>query len=114
MALSRALLVLSIALAYTCMQPTAAQERTIPAEAKRGYLKHVQEALVSVDGTSARLAPGATIRDQRNLIIVPTALPSEGAWADYLEDRDRQIFRVWLLTPEERARKRPSASRRVP
>jgi hypothetical protein len=104
MAPSRALLLLAIVLA--CARPAAAQERTIPAEAKRGHVMHVQGALVSVNGASARLAPGATIRDQRNLIIVPTALPREGAWADYLEDRDGQIFRVWLLTPEESARPR--------
>jgi hypothetical protein len=108
MAPSRALLLLSIVLA--CVQTAAAQVRTIPAEAKRGYLRHVQEAMVSVDGASARLAPGATIRDQRNLIIVPAALPREGAWADYVEDRDGQIFRVWLLAPEERTR--PKAATR--
>ena len=108
MALSRALLLLSIVLA--CVQTAAAQERAIPAGAKRGYLRHVQEAMVSVDGASGRLAPGATIRDQRNLIVVPAALPREGAWADYIEDRDGQISRVWLLTPEERAR--PKAATR--
>ena len=108
MALSRALL-LSMALA--CVLPAVAQERTIPAAAKRGFLKHVQEALVSVDGASARLAPGATIRDQRNFIVVPTALPREGAWADYVVDGDGLIYRVWLLTPEEQMRKRPAAPR---
>jgi hypothetical protein len=109
MALSRVLLLLSVAVA--CAQPAAAQQRTIPAEAKRGYLKHVQEALVSIDGASARLAPGATIRDQRNFIVVPAALPREGAWADYVVDGGGQIYRVWLLTPEEQARKRPDAPR---
>ena len=109
MALSRALLLLSIVLA--CSRPAAAQQRTIPAEAQRGYVVHVQEAAVSIDGAPARLAPGATIRDQLNLIIVPTALPREGAWADYVKDRDGQISRLWLLTAEERARQRPPASR---
>jgi hypothetical protein len=108
MALSRALL-LSIALA--CADSALAQERTIPAEAKRGYLMHEREALVSVNGASARLAPGATIRDQRNLIIVPAAMPRGGAWADYVEDTNGQIVRVWLLTSDEQARPRPAASR---
>jgi hypothetical protein len=107
MALSRALLLLSIALAFVEVAP--AQERTLPAEAKRGFLKHEREALVSVDGAAARLAPGATIRDQRNLIILPAALPREGAWAAYLLDRDGKISRAWLLSAGELAR--PAAQR---
>jgi hypothetical protein len=62
---------------------------------------------VSVDGKAMQLAAGATIRNQRNLIIVPMSLPREGAWADYILDRDGRIFRVWLLTPDELARPKP-------
>jgi len=108
MAPSRALLLLSIALAVV---PVAAQQRMIPADAKRGFVKHEREALVSIDGAPARLAPGATIRDSRNLIIVPAAMPREGAWADYVLDRGGQVFRVWLLSDEERARPRAAAAR---
>jgi len=35
---------------------------------------------------------------------VPVSIPREGAWANYILDRSGQIFRVWLLTPEELAR----------
>jgi hypothetical protein len=108
MTLSRALL-LSIALVV--VQAASAQERAIPADAKRGYLKHEREVLVSIDGASARLAPGAQIRDERNLIVMPAAMPREGAWADYVLDRDGQVFRVWLLSPEELARQRQAAPR---
>ena len=48
-----------------------------------------------------QLAPGATIRDQRNLAIVPVAIPHEGAWAAFTLDPNGQISQVWLLTPEE-------------
>ncbi len=109
MALRRALLLLSIALAF--VQAAPAQERAIPADAKRGWLKFDREVLVSVDGTSVRLAPGATIRDERNLLIVPAAIPREGAWADYLVDRDGSIARVWLLRADELARPRRAAQR---
>ena len=54
-----------------------------------------------------QLAAGAVIRDQQNLIIVPVTIPREGAWAAYSLNRDGQIFRVWLLTPDELARPRP-------
>jgi hypothetical protein len=62
---------------------------------------------VTVDDKSMQLAAGATVRNQQNLIIVPMSIPREGAWADYMLDRDGQVLRVWLLTPDELARPRP-------
>ncbi len=87
-----------------------AQMRPIPPEAKRAYLRHVQEMAVSLDGVPMQLASGAIIRDQKNLIVVPVSIPREGAWADYTVDSNRQVVRVWLLTPEELARRRRQSS----
>ncbi len=83
-----------------------AQTRPSPIlqDSKRGYIRHVQEMAVTVDDKAMQLAAGAIIRDQRNLIIVPVTIPREGAWAAYNLDREGQIFRVWLLTPDELAR----------
>jgi len=92
--------------------PVIAQTRSapIPEDAKRGYIRHDKEMAVTVGGKPMQLATGAIIRNQRNLIIVPVSIPREGAWADIALDRNGQIFRVWLLTPQElaRPRKRPS------
>lgn len=82
----------------------AGQTRPISADARRGVIQHVSDLIVTVDGDQKRLAPGATIRDRRNLIIVPVALPPEGSLADYVLDANGQILRVWLLTEEEAAR----------
>ncbi|MGB5081953.1 MAG: hypothetical protein WBO23_14555 [Burkholderiales bacterium] len=82
------------------------QSRPIPEDARRGYLRHVEGMTVTVDDKAMRLAAGATIRNRQNLIIVPVSLPGSGAWADYVLDRDGQIFSVWLLTPEELGRAR--------
>jgi len=79
----------------------------IPQDSRRGYIRHVQEMAVTVDDKAMQLAAGAVIRDRQNLIIVPVTIPREGAWAAYNLDRDGQIFRVWLLTPEELARPGP-------
>ena len=76
----------------------------IPQDSKRGYIRHVQEMAVTVDDKAMELAAGAIIRNQQNLIIMPVTLPREGAWAAYNLNRDGQIFRVWLLTPDELAR----------
>jgi hypothetical protein len=79
----------------------------IPEDSRRGYIRHVEEMAVTVDDKAMQLAAGATVRNQQNLIIVPMSIPREGAWADYMLDRDGQVLRVWLLTPAELARPRP-------
>jgi len=97
---------LLLALALLLPGLAAGQTRTIPDAAKRGTIQHVAEMIVSVDGREMRLAPGATIRNDRNLIVVPAALPRGGAEAEFLVDGNGQISRVWLLTAEEAARPR--------
>jgi hypothetical protein len=89
--------------------PVFAQNRAtpIPDDSRRGVIRHVEEMAVTVDDKPMRLAPGAQIRDQQNLIIVPVAIPRGGAWADYVLNSDGQIFRVWLLTPDELAKPKP-------
>ena len=84
-----------------------AQSRPIPADAQRGWLRHVQEMVIDIDDQQFQLAPGATIRNQQNMIIVPVSLPREGALAEYQLDASGQVSRAWLLTPEEAARANP-------
>ena len=79
-----------------------AQMRTLPKDAERGEVRHVQGMTIAIDGTERRLAPGAQIRDASNLIIVPTAIPS-GALAKYVVDAEGLVRQVWLLTPQEAA-----------
>jgi hypothetical protein len=83
-----------------------AQFRSIPPEAKRGVIQHLEAMDVEIDGKRQRLAPGAQIRDSRNLIVVPAALPS-GALAKYLLDAQGMVARIWILSPEEAARPEP-------
>ena len=81
----------------------AAQLRTIPEDAKRGEIRHVEAMLVEIDGERQRLAPGAQIRDTSNRLIVPTAIPA-GTQVRYLLDAQGMVVRVWVLTPEEEKR----------
>ena len=83
-----------------------AQFRTIPAKAKRGEIRHVQDMLVEIDGKRMMLAPGAQIRSETNLTIVPTALPP-GAHVKYLVDAQGKVSRVWILTRQEAAQPDP-------
>src|SRR5690348_11486659 len=92
--------------------PVLAQTRPtpVPQDSKRGYVRHIDEMAVAVNGKAMQLTPGAQIRNQQNLIIVPTAIPPGGAWADYVLNADGQVFRVWLLTPAELARPKQGAA----
>ena len=83
-----------------------AQFRTIPAEAKRATLSHVQGMTVEIDGKRTALAAGAQIRDGRNLIVVPTAVPP-GVRVKYLPDAQGQVSRIWILSPQEEAQPEP-------
>ena len=83
-----------------------AQLRTIPAEAKRATMSHVQGMTVELDGKRTNLAAGAQIRDGRNMIVLPTALPT-GMLVKYTLDIHGQVWRVWILSPQEAAQPDP-------
>ena len=85
---------------FGCAAAAWAQLRTVPPEAERGEIRHLQGMTIAIDGTERRLAPGAQIRDATNLIIVPAAIPP-GAPAKYLVDADGAVRQVWILSPQE-------------
>ena len=80
----------------------AAQLRPIPDSARRGYLTYVEGPVVEIDGQRMHLAPGAQIRGENNLIVMPMSLPP-GVLVKYTLDKSGEIYRVWALTPEEAA-----------
>jgi hypothetical protein len=95
----RALVFLFIA---SLAAPAAAQVRTIPQDAQRAQIRHVQENIIELNGYQIQLAPGALIRDASNRIIIPTAVPA-GALVRYRLDDNRQVREVWILSPQEAA-----------
>jgi hypothetical protein len=97
--------VLGVALALSTAV-AAAQVRSIPAEAKRGEIRHLQEMDVAIDGKPMRLAAGAQIRDESNRVLLPTALPA-GARVKYTLDQAGYVFRVWILSAQEAAQPDP-------
>jgi hypothetical protein len=77
-----------------------AQLRTLPADARLGKIRHVQEMVVQIDGKQARLAPGAKVRDTHNRILVPVAIPA-GSLIKYTLNAQGEVSAVWILTPQE-------------
>ncbi|HUW80990.1 MAG TPA: hypothetical protein VMV54_08890 [Acidocella sp.] len=84
--------------------PTSAmaQLRPIPDFAKRGHIVQIEGPIVEIDGERMRLSPGAQIRNQNNMIIMPMSVPL-GTLVKYTLDGLGEIHRVWVLTPEEAA-----------
>ena len=95
----------AVLLAFTVLFATTAagQLRTIPSDAERAQIRHVQENVVELNGQQAQLAPGAQIRDASNRLIVPMALPP-AAVVKYRLDEKGQVREIWVLTDEEAAR----------
>ncbi|MGQ0509742.1 MAG: hypothetical protein ACT4P9_03940 [Betaproteobacteria bacterium] len=90
-----------------CAGAALAQLRTIPTDAKRGTLTHVGQSEVRLDGKTARLSPGAQIRDANNRIVLPTMLPPDSK-VKYLPDALGNLHRIWILSEQEIAQPDPA------
>jgi len=90
----------------TAVTPAVAQpNRRFTAQALRGELSFDQPPAVRLNGDAARLAPGARIRGQNNLLQMPASLAGQRLQVNYTLDLNGQILDVWILTPQERDRK---------
>jgi len=83
--------------------PALAFERPFPTYAKRGVMKPGVFPGVVMDGKPRVLTPGARIWNSDNLIQMPASLSAGNFVANYTEDGEFQIDRIWILTREEAA-----------
>jgi len=100
---------LAIAVFLTCATGAVLAQpilRTIPDDAKRGVMSPVHGMTVEIDGKKFELAAGAQIRDGRNMILVPNALPRD-AVVRYQTNPDGKVRRAWILSPQEAAQPDP-------
>ncbi|MGH8674897.1 MAG: hypothetical protein ACREVG_11370 [Burkholderiales bacterium] len=98
---------LVFALCFAIAANTAqAQLRSIPADAKRATMSHVQGMTMSIDGKQIALAAGAQLRDAENRIVLPAAFPAD-ARVKYQVGQDGKLTRAWILTPTEAAQPDP-------
>ncbi len=94
------------ALAVALALPAAAQvQRNFSNKALRGTVVFGTPPEVTLNGKPARLAPGARVRDEANLVKLPVALVGRKAVVNYTTELEGQLLDVWLLTPQEQAKK---------
>ena len=79
--------------------------RAFPAEALRGTLLVLDAPEVRLNGEAARLAPGARIRDENNLLAMSAALTGRRVTVNYtveaLFDGSGLLRDVWILRADE-------------
>lgn len=86
--------------------PAAAQvQRNFTEKALRGEIVFGTPPEITLNGKPARLAPGARIRDQGNLLLMPGGLVGGKAVVNYTTELEGMVLDVWILRPDEAARK---------
>jgi len=93
-------------LAACLVAPAAAQQqRNFPQNALRGSLVIGNPPEIVLNGQPSRLAPGARIRGQQNMLEMSGALVGMKFLVNYTTDIGGAVKDVWILTPAEAARK---------
>jgi hypothetical protein len=82
--------------------PAVGIVRTLPAESRHGTLSSAAIGSIVIDGKTLPLSPGAQIRNQANLIVMPTMV-QQAVPVRYLVDPLGYVTRIWILTPAELA-----------
>lgn len=94
------------AVALVAAAPAQAQtHRPFPAYALRGELVVLQTPDVLLNDQPARLAPGARIKGDTNLLLQPASLTGQKFIVHYTVEPGGLIMDVWVLNPAELANK---------
>lgn len=92
-----------VALSATFTAPPAAAQvqRTFPQNALRGALVVGEPPEITLNGRPARLAPGARIRNEANMLQMSGSLTGARLLVHYTLDSYDLVKDVWILTPAE-------------
>ncbi len=75
--------------------------RQFPQAALRGVLQVTQSPEVLLNGVSARLSPGARLKDSHNMLQLPATLSGQRLLVNYVRDPQGLLHEVWILTSAE-------------
>lgn len=84
--------------------------RPFPKESLKGKLSFDVFPVVRLNGEPAQLAPGARIRGQNHLVVMPSTLTGQTHWVNYTRDLSGQVLDVWILRRSEAEREWPRHS----
>jgi hypothetical protein len=87
-------------------QPLNLAPRPFPKNAKRGTMVVLQPPVIQMDGSPARLSPGARIFGTNHLLVMSGAIVGQSLTVNHVVDTFGLVSQVWILTPEEAALKR--------
>ncbi len=91
---------------FVCATTVVAQaQRNFPATALRGELVITAPPEILLNKRPARLAPGARIRGADNMLVMSGAAVNQRMLVHYTLDLQGQLLNVWILTPNEAARR---------
>ena len=80
-------------------------QRQFPANALRGELVVTAPPEATLNGSATRLAPGARLRGEDNMLQMSAALVDRKLRVNYTLDLYGLVREVWILRPEEVAMK---------
>jgi hypothetical protein len=95
--------VLALLIALAAALPAHAQ-RLFQADALRGELLLATPPEALLNGVPIRLAPGARIRNQSNMIQLSGSLLGQKLIVNYTRDPAGELLDVWILTDAELAK----------
>ena len=98
-------LLTALCLGAVALPATAQSQRNFPADALRGALVVGDTPEITLNGQPARLAPGARIRGQNNMLAMSGSLAGQRLLVNYTFDMNGQVRDVWILTPAEASKK---------
>jgi len=96
---------LAAVLTLSSAAAVAQMQRPFPRDTLRGEVQFVAPPDVLLNGKPARLAPGAKVRADNNLLIMLPMLQGAKAVVHYTMEPSGLIHQVWFLTAEELAKK---------
>lgn len=100
------LAILSAASLAPALSDAQTFQREFPAAARRGVLEVVLPPEVLLNGSAARLSPGARIKGLTNTVVLSGSLVGQRVLVNYVRDAQGLIHEVWILNEQEAQQKR--------
>ncbi len=91
----------SALLAPSPPEPGLGVIRSLPEETRKGILTSYDFGQAVIDGKSLPLSPGAQIRNELNMIVMPSMMIRGPVKVRYQIDFAGYVYRVWVLSAAE-------------